>query len=95
MSQLQVCNCKEKLRKMLRGTGFNDNFLMLPEFDTVMVLKLIEKQCKENKYYIPFEGTNYDTTYIYECCVIGMEVYTIEEMYQMIEIKFNHRKHQL
>jgi hypothetical protein len=88
------CNCKQKLEKKIRGTAFNDNFLITTRFDTIMMLKLLEKQCEEQKYYTPFEDTNYDMSYLYNICIIGMEVYTIKEMYEMISIVEEHSKHQ-
>jgi len=90
---VQTCKCKQDLEKRLRGTAFNDNFLITPRLDTVMILKLLEKQCKEQKYYTPFEGTNYDCSYLYNICIIGMEVYTIQEMYEMISIVEEHSHH--
>ena len=85
---------EDKLEKKIRGSAFNDNFLITPRFDTIMMLKLLEKQCEEQKYYTPFEDTNYDMSYLYNICIIGMEVYTIKEMYEMISIVEEHSKHQ-
>ena len=88
------CNCKQQLEKKVRGTAFNDNFLMTPRFDTLMVMKLLQKQCDENEYYTPFEDTNYDCSYLYNLCIIGLEVYTFKDMYEMISIVDEHSRHQ-
>lgn len=93
MSETITCNCKQKLEKKLRGTSFNDNFLMLPRFDIIMTLKLLEKQSEENEFYTPFEDTDYDMSYLYNICIIGLEVYTFKEMYEMIAIVEEHSKH--
>lgn len=93
VERLLSCNCKEQLEKKIKGTAFNDNFLIQNRFNMIMVLKLLEKQSQENEFYVPFEGTNYDCTHLYELAVIGLEVYTFKEMYEMIAIVEEHSKH--
>ena len=94
MSTIQAkCPHYDKLKKKLRGTGFNDNWMIQPHpIDTVLLLRMLEKQSKENEFSVPFEGTNYDCTHRYNLLVIGLEVYTFKEMYEILEILIEHHK---
>ncbi len=94
------CDCVEILKLKIKEGHFTSHaFLELPTFDVALSLKFLnDKNWTEKNYWDLCQGfgnTNYcGLVAEMQICIAAFEIYTIDEILDMLQIRDNHLKHE-
>jgi len=90
------CNCIKKLYKIFKGNSLQNLGFQFPEYDVMLAITFIEKfspkQINKQIEALEFVGVNLNP--LYQACYHALEVYTVEDITEILNLKLEHRKHQ-